>query len=60
MLAIIDVFGFSEIVSEKCTPSGLIITKVSLFSMEFKAMKGDYNQEFLSQKPSEHYLTSHS
>ena len=44
MLAIIDVFGFSKIVGEKCTPSGLIITKVPSFSMDFKAMKGDYNQ----------------
>ena len=44
MLAIIDVCGFSKIVSAKYTPSGLIITKVTLFSMDFKAMKGDYNQ----------------
>ena len=44
MLAIFDVFGLSKIVSAKCTPSGFIITKVTLFLMDCKAMKGDYNQ----------------
>ena len=44
MLAIFDVIGLSKIVSAKCTPSGLIITNVTLFSMDCKAMKGDYNQ----------------
>ena len=44
MLAIFDVFELSKIVSAKCTPSGLIITKVASFLMDCKAMKGDYNQ----------------
>ena len=44
MLAIFDDFGLSKIVSAKCTPIGLIITKVTLFSIECKAMNGGYNQ----------------
>ena len=40
MLAIFDVFGLSKIVSAKCNPSGLIMTKVTLFLMGCKAMKG--------------------
>ena len=45
MLAIFDVFGFSKIVSAKCAPRGLIITKVMLLLMDCEAMKGDYNQD---------------
>ena len=44
MLAIFDVFGLSKIVSAKHTPSGLFISKVTLFSMDCKAMKGDYKK----------------
>ena len=33
-----------KIVSAKCTPCGLIITKVTLLSMDCKAKKCDYNQ----------------
>ena len=44
MLAIFDVFGLSKIVSAKCTPRGLIITKVRLLLMDCEAMKGAYNQ----------------
>ena len=44
MLAIFDVFGVSKIVSAKCTPRGLIITKVTLLSMDCEAMKGYSNQ----------------
>ena len=44
MLAIFDVRGLSKIVSAKCAPGGLIITKVTLFLMDCEAMKGDYNQ----------------
>ena len=44
MLATLDVIGLSKIVSAKCTPIGLIITKVTLFLMDGKAMNGDYNQ----------------
>ena len=43
MLAIFDVFGLSKIVCAKCAPSGFISTKVTLFSMNCEAMKGDYN-----------------
>ena len=57
MLAIFDFFWLSKIVNAKCTPSGLISTKVTLFSMDNEAMKGDYNpgikQGFLSKKSSE-------
>ena len=49
MLATFDVFGLSRIVTAKCTPSGLIITKVTLFSMDCKAMKGDYNQGIIAR-----------
>ena len=45
MMAIFDVFGFSKIISAKCTPSGLIITNVMLFLMDCIAMKSDYNQD---------------
>ena len=49
-------FGLYKIVSAKCTPIGLIITKVTLFSIDCKAMKGVIikakKQEFLSQKSS--------
>ena len=44
MLAIFDVFGISKIVNAKCTPSGLINTKVTLFSMDRQAVKGDHNE----------------
>ena len=44
MLAAFDVFGLSHIDSANCTPSGFIIAKNALFSMDRKAMKGDYNQ----------------
>ena len=59
MLATFDVFGLSKIDSAKCTPSGFIIFKVKLFSMDRNAMKGGYNQcikakkKILSQKSSE-------
>ena len=46
VLAIFDVVGLSKIVSAKCTPGGLISTKVTLFSMDCTTtMKGDYNQD---------------
>ena len=45
MMAIFDVCGISRIVSAKCTPRGLIITKVTLLLMDREAMKGDYNQD---------------
>ena len=41
MLAIFDVFGISKIVSAKCTPRGLIITKVTLLLIDCEAIKGD-------------------
>ena len=44
MLAIFGVCGLSKIVSAKCAPRGLIITKVTLLLMDCEAMKGDYNQ----------------
>ena len=44
MLAIFDVCGLSKIVSAKCTPRGLIITKVMLPLMDWEAVKGDYTQ----------------
>ena len=44
MLAIFDVCGLSKIVSAKCAPRGIIITKVTLLLMDCEAMKGDYNQ----------------
>ena len=44
MLAKFDFCGLSKIVSAKCTPRGLIITKVTLLLMDCEAMKGDYNQ----------------
>ena len=44
MLAIVDVYGLSKIVSAKCAPRGLIITKVALLLMDCETMKGDYNQ----------------
>ena len=57
-------FGLSKIVSAKCSPSGLIITKITLFLMDCKAMRGfikkAYKQEFLSQKSSELNQTSDS
>ena len=43
MLAIFYVSGLSKIVSAECTPSGLVITIVTLFLMHCKAMNGDYN-----------------
>ena len=42
--AIFDVCGLSKIVSAKCAPRGLFITKVTLLLMDCEAMKGDYNQ----------------
>ena len=44
MLAIFDVCELSKIVSAKCAPRGLIITKVTFILMECGTMKGDYNQ----------------
>ena len=40
MLAIFDVFGVSKTVSAKCTPRGLIITKVTLLLMDCAANEG--------------------
>ena len=44
MLAIFDVCGLSKILSAKCAPRGLIITKVTLHLIDGETMKGDYNQ----------------
>ena len=44
LLAIFDFCGLSKMVSEKCAPRGLIITKVTLPLMDCEAMKGIYNQ----------------
>ena len=44
MLAIFDGFGLSKLIGVKCTPSGLHSTEVTLFSMDYKATKDDYNQ----------------
>ena len=44
MLALFDVCGLSKIVSVKCAPRGLIITKLTLHLMDCEAMKSDYNQ----------------
>ena len=44
MLAIFDLCGLSKIVSAKCAPRGLIITKVTLRFMDFEAKMDDYNQ----------------
>ena len=44
MLAIFDVCRLSKIVSAKCAPRGLIITKVKLLLMYFEEMKGGYHQ----------------
>ena len=44
MLAIFDVCGLSKIVSAKCAPKGLIITKVMLLLMDCEATIGDNNQ----------------
>ena len=44
MLAIFDGCGLSKIVSAKCTPRDLIITKVTLLLMDCEAMKCDFNQ----------------
>ena len=44
MLAIFYVCRLSKIVNAKCTPRGIIITKVILLLMDCEAMKGDYNQ----------------
>ena len=49
MLAIFDVCGLSKIVSAKCAPRGLIITKVTLLLMDCDAMKGVYNQGIKSR-----------
>ena len=49
MLAIFDVCGLSKIVSAKCAPRGLIITKVKLLLMDCEEMKGDYNQGIKSR-----------
>ena len=58
MLTLCDVFGLFKIISAKCTPSGLIITKVKPFLMDCKATKGGIiikalKQEFLPQNSSE-------
>ena len=44
MVAIFDVCELPQIVSAKCAPRGIIITKIMLLLMDFEAMKGDYNQ----------------
>ena len=44
MLEIFGVCGLSKIVSAKCAPRGLIISKVTLLLMDCEAMKGQYNQ----------------
>ena len=44
MLEIFDVWKLSKIVSTKCSPRGLIITKVKLLLKDCEAIKGDYNQ----------------
>ena len=44
MLGIFDVFRLSKIVSAKFTPSGLIITKITLILIDCIAIKCDYNQ----------------
>ena len=54
-------FGLSKIVSAKCTPSGLIITQVTLFLLDCKGMKGDYNQGMKAKiSVSKVIRTSHS
>ena len=45
MFAIRDGFGLSKIVNTNFTPNGTISTKATLFSMDCKAVKGDYNQD---------------
>ena len=44
MLAIFDVCELSKIVSAKCAPRGLIITKVTFLLINCEAMKGDHNK----------------
>ena len=44
MLALFNVCGLSKIVSAKCAPRGLIVTKVTLLLIECEAMMFDYNQ----------------
>ena len=44
MLEIFYVSGLSKIVSAKCAPRGLIITKVTLLLIDCEAIKCDYNQ----------------
>ena len=44
MLAIFDVCGLSKIVSAKCAPRGLIITKVKLLLIDCETMKCGNNQ----------------
>ena len=44
MLTIFEVCELSKIISAKCAPRGLIITKVTLLFMDCEAMKGAYNQ----------------
>ena len=44
LLAMFDVCELSKIVSAKCAPRGLIITKVTLLLKDCEVMKGDYNQ----------------
>ena len=44
MLAILDVFELSKIDSAQRTPSALIITKITLFLIDCKAVKSDHNQ----------------
>ena len=44
MLAIFDVCELSKIVSTKCAPRALIITKVTSLLIGCEAMKDDYNE----------------
>ena len=51
MPAIFDVFRLSKVVSAICTPRGIISTKLTLFLMDCKAMKGDYNRGIKERIP---------
>ena len=44
MLTTFNVCALSKIVSAKCAPRGLIITKITFTLMDCESMKGDYNQ----------------
>ena len=49
MLAVFDVCGLSKIGSAKCAHRGLIITKVTLLLMDFKAKKVDSNEDITAR-----------